>query len=76
MTLYLIPATLVFAIALRTLMRDVTASKADVETWICFTVAALLWPLTLPAILYKKYFANLTGPTNLLPAQPKRVNAL
>ena len=76
MTLYFIPATLVFAIALQTLLQDADASKTDVETWVCFVVAALLWPLTLPAILYKKCSAAFLGAANLLPTQPKRATAL
>lgn len=54
MIFYCLPATLVFAIALHTLLQYAAASEIDRETWIWITAAALLWPVTLPSIIWKK----------------------
>lgn len=69
MLLYCLPATLVFVIALRALLRDTLACRTDLETWMCFTLASLLWPITLPAILrikYQKYSGLVASTQGLL----------
>ncbi|HEY9763279.1 MAG TPA: hypothetical protein V6D07_12190 [Trichocoleus sp.] len=55
MLFYFTPATLVVAIALQTLMQSGASSKPDGETWMFILLAAVLWPVTLPSILWKKY---------------------
>jgi hypothetical protein len=57
MTLYLIPAILVFRKALQAFLQDESTPKTHLYSWVMVAVVALLWPLTLPAIAYKQYFA-------------------
>ncbi|MGD1855789.1 MAG: hypothetical protein ACFB2W_16235 [Leptolyngbyaceae cyanobacterium] len=51
---YVLPATVTFLIALSAFFRDTAASKKSVFNWVFVVVAALLWPLTLPFIVWKK----------------------
>jgi hypothetical protein len=57
MTLYLIPAILVFRKALQAFLQDESTPKTHLYSWVMVAVVALLWPLTLPAIAHKQYFA-------------------
>lgn len=75
MLFYFMPAALVFAIALQALMQDGAALKADSETWIFILLAAALWPMTLPSILWKKY-TEMTASTQLFPASSNGINLL
>ena len=51
---YALPATLTFLIALYAFFRDANASKTSVLNWAFVFVSGLLWPLTLPFIVWKK----------------------
>ncbi|MEM1252417.1 MAG: hypothetical protein AAGI69_08280 [Cyanobacteria bacterium P01_H01_bin.21] len=51
---YVLPATLTFLIALYAFFRDTNASKTSVLNWSFVFMSGLLWPLTLPFIVWKK----------------------
>lgn len=51
---YAIPALITFLIAMYAFFRDRAASKASVLNWVFVVVTGLLWPITLPFILWKK----------------------
>ncbi|MBT9315593.1 hypothetical protein [Leptothoe spongobia] len=51
---YVLPATVTFLIALSAFFRDTAASKTSVLNWAFVIVAGLLWPITLPFIIWKK----------------------
>ena len=51
---YALPATITFLIALYAFFKDADASKASILNWAFIVVAGLLWPLTLPFIVWKK----------------------
>lgn len=75
MIFYVLPASFVFAIALHTLMQDATASKTDAATWVCFLLAAVLWPVTLPTITWKKCLALVTS-VRQLPALHNQISLM
>ncbi len=51
---YVLPATLTFLIALYAFFKDADASKTSALNWAFVIVAGLLWPITLPFIVWKK----------------------
>lgn len=51
---YILPAITTFLIALFAFFKDTAASKTSVLNWVFVIVTGLLWPLTLPFILWKK----------------------
>ncbi|HEY9887134.1 MAG TPA: hypothetical protein V6D02_01970 [Candidatus Obscuribacterales bacterium] len=52
--LYALPALIVFAIALTSLLRDDSTPNTNLEFWLVTTLAAILWPITLPSMIRKK----------------------
>ncbi|WP_346290242.1 hypothetical protein [Sphaerothrix gracilis] len=56
MMFYFLPASFVFSVLLRGLVKDEAADKADMGLWLVIFLATVLWPITLPSILYKKVF--------------------
>lgn len=56
---YALPAIVTFLIALYAFFKDTAASKASVLNWTFVIVAGLIWPLTLPFIVWKKLSSNL-----------------
>ncbi|MGD1952202.1 MAG: hypothetical protein ACFB14_21520 [Leptolyngbyaceae cyanobacterium] len=56
---YALPATLTFLIALYAFFKDTDASKTSVLNWAFIVVSGLLWPLTLPFIVWKKLLSLL-----------------
>lgn len=75
MLFYFIPATLVIAIAVQTLVQNGDSLKADRETWMFILLAAVLWPATLPSILWKKY-ADTAASTEFVPASNSGFNLM
>lgn len=59
---YVLPATLTFLIALYAFFKDAAASKASLLNWAFVIVAGLLWPITLPFIVWKKLLLLFKGP--------------
>lgn len=57
---YWLPATVTFLIALSAFFRDKAASKTSVLNWAFVIVAGLLWPVTLPFIVWKKLLSLFT----------------
>lgn len=55
MMLYLFPASIVFSIALCEFIKDESTPKMHVTSWVLIALASMIWPLTLPCILLKKY---------------------
>lgn len=55
MLFYLLPAALVFGLLLQNWQQDPSTPMTDGESWGFILLASLLWPITLPSILYKKY---------------------
>lgn len=51
---YVVPAGVTFLIALYAFLRDAEASKSSVLNWSFLLVSGLLWPITLPFIVWKK----------------------
>lgn len=51
---YVLPATLTFLIAVYAFFRDTEASKGSILNWTFVLVTGLLWPITLPFIIWKK----------------------
>ncbi len=51
---YALPATITFLIALYAFFKDTAASKVSVLNWSFVVVTGLLWPITLPFIVWKK----------------------
>ncbi len=56
---YILPAVATFLIAIYAFFKDTAASKTSVLNWVFVIVTGLLWPLTLPFILWKKLSAVL-----------------
>ena len=54
---YVLPAAITFLIALLAFFRDTDASKTSVLNWSFVVVSGLLWPLTLPFIVWKRRLA-------------------
>ncbi|NEP18001.1 MAG: hypothetical protein F6J97_14030 [Leptolyngbya sp. SIO4C1] len=55
---YVIPAVTVFFIVLIAFLLDSTTPKTNRTAWLFVFVAAALWPVTLPFILWKKIFQS------------------
>jgi hypothetical protein len=55
MSFYLAPAVVVAGIAFHALAQDRDASITDVRNWLFIGLAAAIWPVTLPPMLWKKY---------------------
>jgi hypothetical protein len=55
MTLYLIPTVFVFSTALQAFLKDESTPNHQVSSWVLVVVAALLWPVTLPAIINHRW---------------------
>ncbi len=51
---YVLPATITFLVALYAFFQDTTASKVSTLNWAFVLVTGLLWPITLPFIIWKK----------------------
>lgn len=51
---YVAPATITFLIALYAFFKDAKASKANVLNWTFVIAVGLLWPITLPFIVWKR----------------------
>ena len=51
---YVVPAVVTFLIALYAFFKDAEASKGSVLNWAFVVVTGLLWPLTLPFIVWKR----------------------
>ena len=51
---YVLPATVTLLIALYAFFRDKAASKASGLNWAFVIVTGVLWPITLPFIIWKK----------------------
>lgn len=54
---YVLPAVTAFLIALYAFFNDTAASKTSVLNWAFVIVTGLLWPITLPFIVWKKLSA-------------------
>ena len=54
---YVLPAVITFLIALYAFFKDTAASKTSVLNWSFVIVSGLLWPITLPFIVWKKLLA-------------------
>jgi predicted permease len=52
---FFLPATVVATVAAQALLQDPEASALNPAAWGFILVAALLWPLTLPSMLRKKW---------------------
>lgn len=55
MLFYLLPAGLAFAITVHALLQDCTTPNNHLGSWIFIGLATVLWPITLPSMLRKKY---------------------
>lgn len=51
---YVLPTTITFLIAFYAFFKDKDASKTSGLNWAFVVVAGLLWPITLPFIIWKK----------------------
>lgn len=51
---YVLPAAFTFLIALYAFFKDTEASKGSLLNWAFVIITGLLWPLTLPFIVWKK----------------------
>ncbi|MBE9066970.1 hypothetical protein IQ260_09915 [Leptolyngbya cf. ectocarpi LEGE 11479] len=51
---YVAPAAITFLIALYAFFKDAKASKASVLNWAFVITVGLLWPITLPFIVWKR----------------------
>ncbi|MEM6252409.1 MAG: hypothetical protein AAF821_05750 [Cyanobacteria bacterium P01_D01_bin.156] len=54
---YVVPAVGTFSIALYAFFKDSEASKSSFLNWSFVVVTGLLWPITLPFIIWKKLLA-------------------
>lgn len=52
---YVLPATLAFLMALYAFLKDDESSKASALNWVFILVTGVLWPITLPFILWKRF---------------------
>ncbi|MEO0541814.1 MAG: hypothetical protein AAFZ80_13270 [Cyanobacteria bacterium P01_A01_bin.105] len=67
---YGLPAIVVFFVALDAFVRDTEAPKNRPFDWAFIVIAALLWPITGPFIVWKKVTRLWAKPQKPLPAQP------
>ena len=51
---YWTSAGITFALVLQAFLNDPTANKLDVSAWAFISLAALLWPITLPFVVRSK----------------------
>ncbi|MEO0394685.1 MAG: hypothetical protein AAF243_01710 [Cyanobacteria bacterium P01_A01_bin.137] len=51
---YVLPAVITFLIALYAFFKDAAAVKTSVLNWAFVIVTGLLWPITLPFIVWKR----------------------
>lgn len=51
---YLVPAAITGLLALYAFFKDAKASKSSVLNWAFVAAVGLLWPITLPFILWKR----------------------
>lgn len=58
---YVVPAGLTILIALYAFFKDSEASKASVLNWSFVIVSGLLWPITLPFIIWKRLITLFSG---------------
>lgn len=52
---YMLPGILVLSMAVRALLRDDETPNSDPEFWVIAILASLIWPITLPNMLRKKF---------------------
>lgn len=57
MLLYALPGMLVVGIAFASLLRDSETPNNSWEFWTITLLAALLWPVTLPSMLWRKFLS-------------------
>lgn len=57
---YVLPAAITCLIALYAFLRDTDASKKSALNWAFVIVASLLWPITLPFIVWKRLLSLFT----------------
>ena len=57
---YVLPAAITCLIALYAFWKDTDSSKTSVLNWAFVIVAGLLWPITLPFIVWKKLLSLFT----------------
>ena len=57
---YVLPAAITCLIALYAFFKDTDASKTSVLNWAFVIVTGLLWPVTLPFIVWKKLLSLFT----------------
>ncbi len=53
--LLFVPPLLTFSIAFHAFIKDHSTPKTDLTSWIMLMLILVLWPITLPRILWKKY---------------------
>jgi hypothetical protein len=74
MVFYLIPAALVFSIALQAFLEDASTPKNHFDSWVLLVLAALLWPITFPAIVKHRIseasHASSTNDKSVYPTAP------
>jgi hypothetical protein len=63
MLTYLLGTSFTFVILLNALLKDNSIPKTDVRSWLVLGLASLLWFITIPCILRKKF-----APVKPLPA--------
>jgi hypothetical protein len=56
---YALPAGVVFLIVLSAFLVDQTTPKTNVRAWLFVVIATLIWPVTLPFIVWKKVLVPL-----------------
>ncbi|MGF1498849.1 MAG: hypothetical protein ACFB8W_18785 [Elainellaceae cyanobacterium] len=55
MLLFLLPASVTFAIALYAFLTDQTTPNTHMLSWITVAAATIMWPITLPTMLRQHY---------------------
>ncbi|NJN22117.1 MAG: hypothetical protein HC812_14200 [Leptolyngbya sp. RL_3_1] len=55
MFLYLLPAALTLGLALEALLQDQGTSLQEADAWFFLALITVLWPLTLPSMVWHKY---------------------
>jgi hypothetical protein len=65
MLTYLLGTSFTTAILLNALLRDNSISKSDVRSWLVLGIASLLWFITIPCILRKKFATIKVLPVSL-----------
>ena len=62
---YVLPAVITFLIALYAFFKDAAAVKTSVLNWTFVIVTGLLWPITLPFIIWKRLSSLFFKPGNI-----------